>query len=222
MNAAFTPVTFSTAFSLALHAVLIAVILLSRPNVMQATGDGVDIELVRSSYLSDQDETELAADRANASMRSAPAAEPQPGYAMIADTVASDPQLPAVEQVTDDLSASETQSIDHDAGDKVITASTRSSAQNTTIIELLHSSISQHKQYPYLAMRQRREGVARVEFVLHPDGAINGARLVQSSRTRILDKAALDAVKRIEPFKLAKDYLEKPEAFQVDVVFNVM
>lgn len=222
MNAAFTPVTYSTAFSLALHAVLITVILPGRPDVMQATGDGVAIELVRSSYSTNQDQTELAADRTNASIRSAPAAQPQPVYAMTAHTIARDAQSPAVEQVTDDLSASETQSIDHDAGDKVITASTRSSAQNATIIELLHSSISQHKQYPYLAIRQRREGVARVAFVLHPNGAINDTRLVQSSRTRILDKAALDAVKRIEPFKLAKDYIEKPEAFQVDVVFNVM
>lgn len=222
MSAAYTPVTFSTAFSLALHAVLIAVIFLSQPDVMQAAGGGIEIELVSSSYSANQDQAERAASRTNASLPSVPAAEPQPRNAMTTETVTRHAQPLAVEQVTGDVPASETQSIDRDSGDKVITASTRSSAHNATIIELLHSSISRHKQYPYLAIRQRREGVARVEFVLHPDGAINDTRLVQSSRTRMLDKAALDAVKRIEPFRLAKDYLDKPEAFQVDVVFNVM
>jgi TonB family protein len=128
----------------------------------------------------------------------------------------------AAEQLTNDLLSHEAQSVDIDTGEHAITASTHASAHDSSIVELLHTSISQHKQYPYLAIRQRRGGVARVAFVLHPDGAIDDARLIQSSRTRILDQAALDAVKRIEPFKVAQDYLEKPEAFQVDVVFNVM
>jgi TonB family protein len=73
-----------------------------------------------------------------------------------------------------------------------------------------------------MARRQRREGIARIEFVLHPDGSIGDARLVHSSRTRSLDKAAMKAVKSIEPFRHAKDYLHQPEAFQVDVVFNML
>ena len=70
--------------------------------------------------------------------------------------------------------------------------------------------------------RERSEGVARIVFVLLPDGSIDDTRLVHSSRTRSLDKAAMKAVKSIEPFGRAKDYLDQPEAFQVDVVFNVL
>ena len=93
---------------------------------------------------------------------------------------------------------------------------------NSSIIELLHTKISEYKQYPYMARRQRREGIARIEFVLHPDGSINDAHLVHSSRTRSLDNAAIKAVESIEPFLDAREYLDQPQAFQVDVVFNVL
>ena len=105
---------------------------------------------------------------------------------------------------------------------QISTRSTNAAGQKSAIVELLHSKISEHKQYPYLARRQRREGVATVEFVLHPDGTVVDPRLVQSSRTSSLDKAALDAVRRIEPFSPASDFIDEPEAYRVDVVFNVL
>jgi TonB family protein len=73
-----------------------------------------------------------------------------------------------------------------------------------------------------MARRQRREGVARVEFVLHPNGSIDDAHVIHSSRTRSLDNAALKAVESIEPFIVARDFLQQPEAFQVDVVFDAL
>ena len=222
MNVAFSPLSFSTAFSLALHAALAVAFLLTQPAVMRATGEGIEIELVSSSYLSEQQQTERAANKTAASARHVRAAAQQASHVMATAAISSVAQPPAVEQDPDDLPVYEAESIERDSDEGALTASTNASAHNRTIVELLHSSISKHKQYPYLAMRQRREGVVRVGFVLHPDGAIDETRLIQSSRTRILDKAALDAVKRIEPFKLAKDFLEKPEAFQVDVVFNVI
>ena len=63
---------------------------------------------------------------------------------------------------------------------------------------------------------------SRVEFVLHPDGSVQNPRLLQSSRTTSLDKAALEAVKSIEPFTPAGNFIDRPEAYRVDVVFNVM
>jgi len=89
-------------------------------------------------------------------------------------------------------------------------------------IKLLHSRISDKKQYPYFAKRQRREGVATVSFVLHPNGDIEDARLVNSSRTKLLDRAALTAVEKIEPFEAAQDYLETAETFNIDVVFELL
>jgi TonB family protein len=222
MSIAFRPVAFSTAFSLALHAGLAAVFLLKQPDVIQATDEGVAIELVSSSYQSNREQTERASSAVKASVQTAGPADQRAANVITTAAIATGAQSLAAEQVTDDLLTSEARSVDTDSSAGAVTASTQVSVHDSTIVELLHTSISQHKQYPYLAIRQRRGGVARVAFVLHPDGAIDDARLVQSSRTRILDQAALDAVRRIEPFKVAQEYLEKPEVFQVDVVFNVM
>jgi len=220
MNPALRPITTTTILSLGLHAALLMVVVQSKTD-RQATGKGIAIELVSSSYISSQRETEQAARKAapvpqqtqtakqsntvDASTRKKAAAQP------VAETAAL-PREPAT--------ASE--SIDHGTGENAVNRSTDAAMHSISIVELLHTRISEHKQYPYMARRQRREGVARVEFVLHPDGTIDDTRLVLSSRTRMLDKAALEAVQGIEPFEPAKDYLEQPEAFQVDVVFNVM
>jgi protein TonB len=103
-----------------------------------------------------------------------------------------------------------------------VARSTNARHQKHSMVELLHARISEAKQYPYIARRQRREGVATVGFVLHPDGSIEDAHLVASSRASSLDRAALSAVHRIEPFKPAITYLDRPEAFKVDVVFDLL
>lgn len=96
------------------------------------------------------------------------------------------------------------------------------SLQPDLILELLHSRISSNKEYPYIAKRQRREGVATIAFVLHPDGKIENAHLINSSRTLALDRAALSAVKQIEPFNAAQNYLRQSKRFQVDVAFSLL
>lgn len=221
MNTEFSPISFSTAFSLLLHAVF-AVAIVQTQDVMQATGKGIEIELVSSSYISQQLETEQAANKAaSVPQQQQPAAQREthnknsPAENIEARQEDTTRQLAKVP-------ASVSNSIDNDSGEKAVTRSTDTARNYSTIIELLHSKISEHKQYPYMARRQRREGVARVEFVLYPDGSIDEAHLVNSSRTRSLDNAAIKAVESIEPFLFARDYLQQPEAFQVDVVFNVL
>ncbi|UCB55778.1 MAG: energy transducer TonB [Thiotrichales bacterium] len=217
------PISFSTLFSLGLHG-LLAVAVIQPQQIMLATGSGLEIELVSSTYISDQTETEQAASRAEASAQKQrqadnpvdsgiPTPPDQPGRAVVAEK-----NKPSAEVIT----AAETVAEDDGTGEQVSTRSTNAAAHKRSIIELLHTEISAHKQYPYLARRQRREGVATVEFVLRPDGSILNPRLVHSSRTRSLDKAALDAVRGIEPFGLARDYIDQPEAYRVDVVFNVL
>lgn len=95
-------------------------------------------------------------------------------------------------------------------------------AVDDQLIKLLHSRISDKKQYPYFAKRQRREGVATVSFVLHPNGDIEDTRLVNSSRSDMLDRAAITAVEKIEPFEAAQEYLETAETFNIDVVFELL
>jgi len=100
--------------------------------------------------------------------------------------------------------------------------STNASQKQHSILELLHNSISNNKEYPYLARRQRREGVATVSFVLYPDGTIEDTHLVVSSHATVLDRAALAAVKKIEPFAAAQDYLEQSKKFQIDIEFELL
>ena len=103
-----------------------------------------------------------------------------------------------------------------------VAQSTAASQQQHSILELLHSRIADNKRYPYLAKRQRREGVTTVAFVLHPSGMIEDMHLINSSQTNALDRAALSAVKGISPFIPAQDYLKQAETFKVDVVFKLL
>ncbi len=221
MDSDIQPISVSLAFSLALH-VLLAVALMQTHQVMRATGTGLEIELVSSTYISSQDETERAAKRADPSSRIPRDAKARStgiphtaSNALPGRTAAEIPEPVG-------LVMSEAESIDDDTGVQVSTRSTNTAQHDNSIIELLHSKISDHKRYPYLARRQRREGVATIEFVLYPDGTVINPRLLHSSRTPSLDRAALDAVKGIEPFEPAKHYIDQPEAYQVDVVFDVL
>jgi TonB family protein len=221
MNTEFSPISFSTAFSLLLHAVF-AVAIMQTQDVIQATGKGIEIELVSSSYISQQVETEQAANRAASMSQTLKPARQQEVNNENTPTEYNEASRETATKQLAETSASAPGSIEDDSGEKTISRSTNAAMHNSAIIELLHSKISEHKQYPYMARRQRREGIARVEFVLYPDGSIDEAHLVNSSRTRSLDNAAIKAVESIEPFLFAKEYLQQPEAFQVDVVFNVL
>lgn len=219
MDHSIRPISVSASLSLVLHAVL-AVAILQTHQVMQAEGPGLEIELVSSIFVSDQDEAERAAANASAPVERAHNVQAGPGGATDKPVV---PYAEADESaVPDNMNeqAAQSDSIDNDAGEQASTRSTASSQQHSSLVELLHSKISEHKRYPYLARRQRREGVATVGFVLHPDGSVQNPRLLQSSRTSSLDKAALDAVKSIEPFTPAGDFIDRPESYRVDVVFN--
>lgn len=130
------------------------------------------------------------------------------------DVKQEDVQQHNIEQVQ--LSVQDTESV------ASVAQSTNASQQQHAILELLHRRISDNKVYPYLARRQRREGVATVAFVLHPDGKIENTHLVTSSRAAALDRAALSAVKHIEPFVVAQEYLEHAEEFQVDIEFDLL
>ena len=219
MDYSIKPISVSTSFSLVLHA-LAAIAIWQTQQVMQAAGPGLEIELVSSTFVSSQDETERAARKTETSSNRPRTVETS---ASAFTETAIEPQteetVPAGSQDTY-RAAVQSDSINNDSGEQISTRSTGSSRQKESLIELLHSKISEHKRYPFLAKRQRREGVATVEFVLHPDGSVQNPRLLQSSRTSSLDKAALNAVKSIEPFTLAGSFIDRPEAYRVDVVFN--
>jgi TonB family protein len=220
MNPETRSISVSSALSLVLHAALLIAVWQTQAAIT-ATGRGVEIELVSSKYISTDSETEKAARQASAStpqsVTDALPARDKSGPA-VRQQVAERPEASKLQNNTSQPSTA----VNDDAGEKMVTRSTGAAMNSHHIVDLLHTKISEHKQYPYLARRQRREGTARVEFMLYPDGSIDAARLLSSSKTRSLDNAALDAVESIEPFSYARDYLDRPETFQVDVVFNVM
>jgi len=89
------------------------------------------------------------------------------------------------------------------------------------LIALLHTQILQHRRYPVMARRQRREGVATIRFDLYPSGELQDVRLDHSSGYQALDRAALQAVERIAPLSQARDFLSQARNFSVNVVFKL-
>ena len=65
----------------------------------------------------------------------------------------------------------------------------------------LRSAIEEKKHYPKRARRLKREGDVIIDFVINRNGQINNVRIRHSSGTQLLDKAALDAIKRLGQFK---------------------
>jgi len=89
------------------------------------------------------------------------------------------------------------------------------------LLGLLHDGINAHKQYPFMAVRQRREGLVSINFLLHPDGRISDIEIVKSSRYGLLDNAARLAVEKVSPFQMAENYLQQTEPFNVDIEFRL-
>lgn len=97
----------------------------------------------------------------------------------------------------------------------------RADASWPELMALLHQAIDRNKHYPQSALRMGREGSARVDFRLGPDGQIEELNIGNSSGVHALDIAAYRAVQNIAPFPIASRYLEHTQRFQVDVVFRI-
>jgi len=241
MHSVNAPIAASFSLSVFLHGAALAALLLVYGQVT-TSGEGVEIELVRSTMIADQRETDVPRNRHPQDSNSGALAENRwkikqqqqlasPQVLTVHDAMSV---VPAQEHADRDtpherqpeqwpLASDRQQQKVADAGESssVLRQSTNASQQQLSILALLHDSISNNKEYPYLARRQRREGVATVGFILHPDGSIEDAHLVASSSADTLDRAALRAVKRIAPFTPAQAYLDHAEAFRIDVVFNL-
>lgn len=256
MDTTAKPIIATTSLSFMLHGVAFAGLLLAFDQVTApdgGVGRGVEIELISSALVSDQQEADVPrrpeikpeTKPGSSSETLAHAAQKKPVENILTSPV-SWQTVSVIEPVIDSVTVPvDTAVVDQSsvepnnvkqrydiqqkqlsADESVSTAhtvqSTNASQQRHAILELLHRRISDNKEYPYLARRQRREGVARVSFVLYPDGKIENTHLVTSSRAAALDRAALSAVKHIEPFTLAQEYLEHAEEFQVDIEFDLL
>lgn len=105
-------------------------------------------------------------------------------------------------------------------------ASTRHSKKNRgeeteELITLLHSAIQNQQHYPPNAIQMQREGRITLAFTLYQNGTISDLRVVKSSQTNSLDDAALAAVRDAAPFQAVKKYLQEPQEYSIDVVFEL-
>ena len=230
MDTSARPIATATTLSLMLHGVAVAGVLLLQGDIVpsaEGVGVALDIHLVSSNKVANNHETELftrqyhveqPVEKRKKNDQKVLVVENSRQNILLSDAIQEDAadELVIVESIQLEQKKELTQSIAQPE------QATNASQQQHSIVELLHSRISDKKEYPYIARRQRREGTATVAFVLHPNGKIENAHLVTSSRTHALDRAALSAVQNIEPFSVAQDYLKQSEKFQVDVAFNLL
>jgi TonB family protein len=62
---------------------------------------------------------------------------------------------------------------------------------------LVLAALARAKRYPLLARQRGLEGVVEIAFTIHPDGRVSSVEVVNPSRHRLLDAAALGMVDRI-------------------------
>lgn len=89
------------------------------------------------------------------------------------------------------------------------------------LLRALRAAVENHKRYPMIARRSRRQGESVIGLRLHPDGSLDQVSVVQGSGYRPLDKAALKAVRAIEPFRVAQEHLQAPMNLKLTVVFRL-
>ena len=67
-------------------------------------------------------------------------------------------------------------------------------------MEMVRLKIESHKRYPKIARVRQIEGRVTIYFIITPAGDAKSVRVVKSSAFKILDQAALRAVKDASPF----------------------
>jgi TonB family protein len=247
MNTITKPFAVTVSLSVVLHAVAVVVLLafFARTEPDNAVGQSVEIErveieLVSSVKVSNQLEAEVSRKQSveqnivkqeleikqhgqsNAKQKQALVLLSSVQNVVTRSAVEMDGELNEVQNSNVHEQKRQHHAVSDEESVATVAQSTQASQQQHSLLELLHSRIANNKKYPYLAKRQRREGVTTIVFVLHPDGTVENTHLVNSSQTTALDRAALSAVKRIDPFMAAQNYLKQAETFKVDVVFKLL
>ncbi|MBE9567852.1 MAG: energy transducer TonB [Proteobacteria bacterium] len=220
------PIVATTSLSFLFHGLAFAAMALIYDQVVsqdEGVGSGVEIQLVSSTVVSDQQEVDVPRNQKVLAEASPESLVQKPEKKLAENILTSLNSVRAIVDTESEKKGIFVQASITDESESLssIVQSTNASQQQHAILELLHRRISDKKEYPYMARRQRREGVATVAFVLHPDGKIENAHLVSSSHAVVLDRAALSAVKNIEPFLVAGEYIKQSEEFQVDVAFKL-
>jgi protein TonB len=83
--------------------------------------------------------------------------------------------------------------------------------------------IDKQKEYPYQARRQDQEGTVEIRFVLSRQGRLRGEPVLDKrSRYRLLNAAALEAVKKAVPYPpFPPEFPEEELTFSVTLAFSL-
>lgn len=86
----------------------------------------------------------------------------------------------------------------------------------------IHQAILKQRKYPRQAKRRRAEGIVVVFFKLERDGTVSALRVLESSGIKLLDKAALDAVRKVGAFiPFPEDVDRETWQFEFPVTFSL-
>jgi protein TonB len=89
-------------------------------------------------------------------------------------------------------------------------------------LQAVHEEIERHRAYPWRARLSNLEGVAWVVFSLGRDGRTTRVDLYRSSGHGILDRAAVDTIRRIPMFPPIPDGIAAPEVeLAVPLLFRI-
>ncbi|MBL8299276.1 MAG: energy transducer TonB [Rhodanobacteraceae bacterium] len=124
---------------------------------------------------------------------------PEPAKTAIAPTVP--PALVALPERESATQASPAQPDLSEIGTDVVTPP-EDPLVNTATVRVLEW-LAQHRRYPGPARRARLQGTVEVVVVLMPDGRLVDQRIAHSSGHDILDKAALDLLRRASPVPMS-------------------
>ena len=89
-------------------------------------------------------------------------------------------------------------------------------------MEMIRLRIERFKKYPQLAKARHVEGMATLRFTITREGKLKGLELIKSTRHKILDRAALGAVRDAAPFPPPPDRISRGDlTLELAIVFEL-
>ncbi|AFL73191.1 energy transducer TonB [Thiocystis violascens] len=133
--------------------------------------------------------------------KSKPTVKPSATAQKTAPTTAAAPSGTSRNPRPDAGAASGTRKATQPSGSGGESASAVRDRSEQEYLSALQQAIKRHQNYPMEARRRQQTGIATVAFVIRPDGRIDQIRLAKGSGQSALDRAALDALRRLGRFK---------------------
>lgn len=85
--------------------------------------------------------------------------------------------------------------------------------------DMVKRRLEQAREYPFWAKKQGLEGQVQVSFVVFPDGSSAGVKILNSSGSQVLDRAAVRSIERASPFPR---FPEKITSSQMQMEFSMI